>query len=67
MGGGVGVHTGPPSPMLELRVAITISQQASSTALPAKQRPLTTPCIRVTRALDTHIELATEQQSPKSE
>jgi hypothetical protein len=38
------LRTGPPSPMFEFSVAITMSQQASNTAFPAKQRPLTTPC-----------------------
>ncbi len=34
---------GPPMPMLLLRVAMMTSQQPSSAALPAKQRPDTTP------------------------
>ena len=34
---------GPPMPMLALRVLMITSAQPSSAALPAKQRPCTTP------------------------
>ena len=37
------IIAGPPIPMVEFRVAMMTSQQASSAVLPAKQRPLLMP------------------------